>query len=132
MIPAEELKTQLAALCDDLWWSSEADYPVEVFWQSPAASKSNHPSQIEALINQLVGEDTEIQTGDIDAFFAKAIAPQSWHEDSARLQQLKTLLTTALEKPQAYRCGAVEVSAYLLGYASDGSIAGVKTTLVET
>jgi hypothetical protein len=129
MISAEDLKAQLAAICDNLWWSSEADYPVEVFWQLSASPAT--PSKIKSLVQQLVGENIEMQTEGIEPFFAKAIARPS-NQDTARLQQLKTLLIDGLDQPQSYRCGKVEVIVYVLGYASDGSIAGVKTTLVET
>ena len=130
MTAARELKTQLEAACDDLWWHSEADYPITVVWQSAADT--------EELIRQLAGcDDTETKVGDVEGFFERSFTPHSWHTDEdkarlSRLQHLKTILTEALTNPQVYRCGEVEVSLFILGRTSEDHIAGVQTTVVET
>lgn len=128
-----DLETQLEAACDDLWWRSEADCPITVVWQTDADSISDE------LIRQIAGcdDDTDIQRVDIEGFFERSLTPKSWHTDEdkayiSRLEHLKTLLTTALSDLQVYRCGEVEVSVLVLGYAPDGRVAGVQTTLVET
>ncbi len=131
----DSLKVQLEAACDDLWWSSESDYPVEVIWFAAPAESAGEDQ--ESLVCELIGCEGEVETVDIEGFFARAIAPKSWHtaEDKAQisqLQQLKTLLQSALSNPKAYRCGEVEVSVHVVGYTPDGNIAGVKTTVVET
>ena len=129
------LKVQLEAACDDLWWSSESDYPVEVIWI--AAPGESAGGDQEALVRDLIGCEGDVETVDIEDFFARAIAPKSWHtaEDKAQisqLQQLKTLLQSALPDLKVYRCGEVDVSVYVVGHTPDGSIAGIKTTVVET
>ncbi|CAN5719404.1 hypothetical protein BH23CYA1_BH23CYA1_10490 [soil metagenome] len=129
------LKTQLEAACDDLWWSSESDYPVEVIWFAAPAESADGDQ--ESLVRELIGCEGEVETVDIEDFFSRSTALKSWHtaEDKAqisRLQQLKTLLQSALTNPRVYRCGEVEVRVYAVGHTPDGGIAGVKTTLVET
>jgi hypothetical protein len=132
MTATNELKTQLEDATENLWWSSESDYPVSVVWHLPAEINV-------AQVRQLAGydENAPIQTVDVEVFFARAIAPQNWHtsDDKAQLTQLKklkVLLTKSLAHLQVYRCGAVEISVYVIGNAPDGSIAGIKTILIET
>ncbi len=132
MSAADGLKAQLETATEDLWWSSESDYPVKVVWQPPA--KIN-----QAMIRRLAGCDQEaqIQTVDVEDFFERATTPKSWHtpEDKAQLTQLKalkSLLIDSLTHLEVYRYGAVEITVYVIGTAPDGSIAGVTTTLVET
>lgn len=136
-----ELKTQLEAACNDLWWRSEADYPITVVWQSDAdvQDSSEGSSLSDALECQLAGcePDAAVEIVDIKGFFERSLTPKSWHtqDDKARmsrLQHLKTLLATAISDPQVYRCGEVEVTVLILGYAPDGRVAGVRTTIVET
>ena len=45
----QSFKAQLEAACDDLWWSSESDYPVEVVWKpdveiDPDAARRSYQS----------------------------------------------------------------------------------------
>ena len=131
----DSLKAQLETACDDLWWSSESDYPVKVVWVAAPAESADEDR--ESFVCKLMDCEGAVETVDVEDFFARSTAPKSWHtaEDKAQisqLQQLKTLLQSALSNPKAYRCGEVEVSVYVMGYTSDGSIAGVKTTVVET
>jgi len=143
---APSLKTQLEAACQDLWWSSEADYPVEVVWYELSAMNGKMVLD-DAVIYEIAGceEDTAITTPDFndltdrafEACFAKQLTPKSWHtaEDKQHLQQLgqlKNLLSEALSPPLVYRCGEVEVTLCILGYVRVGIIAGVKTCIVET
>ncbi len=132
MISAHELRAQLEEATQDLWWSSESDYPVSVVWRSPAEVNVD-------LVRQLAGCDADapIQVVEVEDFFARAMISQSWHtrEDKAQIAQLKklkVLLTQSLAHLQAYRCGEIEVSVYIMGVAPDGSVAGVKTVLIET
>ena len=143
----EKLKDQLEAACDDLWWSSEADYPVEMVWL-PApqgqGDKAAEPIEInETLILQLAGYTTEeseqitVKRVELETFFEQALAPKTWHTRAdkaqiAQLQHLKTILTQSLKNLQVYRCSEVEVTALVLGFVADGSLAGIKTILVET
>ncbi len=139
MSVANDLKAQLEAVTKDLWWSSESDYPIKVVWQ-PAEISAEIPAEIsEVTVRRLAGcnENAQIQVVDVEDFFKQVTAPASWHtpEDKAQLTQLKalkSLLVDSLTHLQVYRCGAVEIAAYVIGTAPDGSIAGITTTLVET
>ena len=139
MSVANDLKAQLEAVTEDLWWSSESDYPIKVVWQ-PAEISVEIPAEInETTVRRLAGcdEDAQIKVVNVEDFFERVTTPKSWHtpEDKAQVTQfkaLKALLVDSLTHLQAYRCGAVEITAYVVGTAPDGSIAGVTTTLVET
>lgn len=147
------LRAQLEAACKDLWWSSESDYPVEVVWQEVVWQPANVSLTTEVFtggtdfteatddqIRRWVAScepNNSITTVSLADFFKLATTPQSWHtaEDNAQrsqLQQLKDLLEATLTRLQVYRCGEIEVNAYILGVTSQGTLAGVKTTLVET
>ncbi len=144
---AEAFKSQLEAACDNLWWSSESDYPVEMVWQSATQGQSDEAAEpikiSETVILQLAGyaaeesEKISVESVTLESFFAQALAPQPWHTPTdkaqiAQLQHLKTLLSSSLKNLQVYRCGAVEITALVLGFTADGSIAGFKTTVIET
>jgi hypothetical protein len=136
MISAHELRAQLEDTTQDLWWSSESDYPISVIWQPPAEINAEiNADQVRQLAG--CGADAPIQVVALEDFFARAIVPQSWHtpEDKAniaQLKKLKALLTESLNQVQVYRCGEIEVSVYIVGVAPNGSVAGVKTVLIET
>ncbi|MGB3295899.1 MAG: nuclease A inhibitor family protein [Phormidesmis sp.] len=141
MTSTSELKAQLEAACKDLWWRSEADYPLTVVWQSAAdvSAASDGSSLNSELVRQLMScdDDAEVEEGNVEGFFERSLTPHAWHTDEdkariSRLQHLKTLLTTALVNPQVYRCGEAEVSMSVLGRTSEGHVAGVQTTVVET
>ena len=137
---ADELRAHLEAACEDLWWSSESDYPVRPVWQPFDAHDADLDSPIEASVVRQRFDcpaDAAVQIAEVEGFFERATTPKSWHteEDKVqcdRLQQLKTFLTDTLTHLQVYRCGEVEISVFVLGYTPDGDIAGVKTILVET
>ena len=149
----EGLKQRLEHACRDLWWSSESDYPVEVVWQSDMRSDAEsdvesdsdalpHPSQgkIAQTIDSWVSKqhpEGEIEKVDVGDFFERATTPRSWHTEEDkdqlnRLRRLRDLLTDELSDLQAYRCGEVEISAYVLGRSAEVAIAGVRTTIVKT
>ncbi|MGC1306555.1 MAG: nuclease A inhibitor family protein [Phormidesmis sp.] len=131
---ADQLKAQLQGACNDLWWSSESDYPIEVVWETSDLETIDR-SLIRRLFN--LADDIEIQVVNIESFFERATSPRGWHTEAdkdqrLRLQKLKNLLIHSLCQLQVYRCGEVEITVYALGQAPDGSIAGVKTLLIET
>ncbi len=139
---ANPLRAQLEAACKDLWWSSEADYPVEVVWyELPESQRSARIVLDDALIRQIAGcgKEANVASRPFDALFDKQLTPKSWHtaEDKQQLEQLgqlKSLLSESFSDPcpLVYRCGEVEVTLCILGYVSRGIFAGVKTCVVET
>ena len=132
----QSFKAQLEAACDDLWWSSESDYPVEVVWEPDVEID---PDAAVEVINQWVSKlhpDDKIEKVDLNDFFERAIAPKGWHtdEDKAqllRLKNLKDFLTAQLAGLQVYRCGEVEIKVYVLGLANS-RLSGIRTIVVET
>ena len=134
---SQSFEAQLENACDDLWWSSESDYPVEVVWQSEIEINSESAAGvIEQWVSAQHPED-KIETVDLSDFFERAIAPKSWHteEDKAqllRLKELRDLLVAKLPALQVYRCGEVEIKVYVLGCADNKVLAGIQTTVVET
>ena len=136
-----DLKQQLEAACEDLWWSSESDYPVEVVWQPEVeidgeASQEKVAQAIDDWVRDRHPED-KVEKVDFHDFFEKALTPKSWHseEDKAQLvqlQQLKALLIDNLASIQVYRCAEVEIISYVLGWDKDAMLAGIQTTIVET
>lgn len=129
------LKERLEDACKDLWWSSEADYPVKVVWQ-PNFVGDTDPTAIDQWVSSF-NEKKEIEKVDLNSFFERATTPKSWHTKAdkvqlSRLKRLRELLTAELASLQVYRCGEVEIAAYVLGYSTDGVLSGVQTVLVET
>ncbi len=143
MAAEEDLKVQLEEACEGLWWSSESDYPIEVVWVSAADHKVTDHEGASTLLAAVVcgasgvGDTDALTIGEVEDFFARSLTPKSWHtaEDKAQitqLQQLKTLLVQSLKPLKVYRYGSVEIDAYILGLTADGTVAGIKTRLVET
>lgn len=144
--PKEGLRERLESACEDLWWSSESDYPVEVVWQPKGAIApveiASYNDSLNSATDKVLkwldfwSEQGKVEIVGVTEFFERATTPQKWHtkedkEQLNRLIQLKELLTSELCHLQVYRCDEVEVTAYVLGF-SDDAIAGVRTIIVET
>lgn len=138
------LKARLETACENLWWSSESDYPVEVVWQPQraivpvAAEDGSSAAATEKVLNWLsIWDEQDVKVEDVSDFFSKSTAPKRWHnqedrEQLARLRALEALLKNELAHLQVYRCGAVEVTVYVLGYSNERVLAGIRTVVVET
>lgn len=131
MPTAESLVLQLQSVCQDLLWSSEADYPLTaVCWDAPLS-----PPQLLAHIGRPA--DTPVETESLEQFFASAIAARDWHDAAEaervnRYRQLVSLLQANLAEPRVYRVGTVEIEVYILGRTEDGKTVGLSTQVVET
>lgn len=144
--PKEGLKERLETACDDLWWSSESDYPVEVVWQPERAiapvETAKDDDSLDSITQKVLGwlsfwEEEDVEVVAVADFFEKATAPKRWHteenkEQLARLRALEALLKSELTHLQVYRCSEVEVTVYVLGYLGDRVLAGIRTIVVET
>lgn len=137
------LKARLEAACEDLWWSSEADYPVEVVWQTEGAIAmvevaDSSDSATEKVLGWLrFWDEQDVEVVDVSNFFKKSTAPKNWHTEEdkaqiARLNALEALLKNELVHLQVYRCGTMEVTVYILGFSDRRVLAGVRTVIVET
>jgi len=123
---------QLRKASEGLLWVSEANYPFEVFhWDTD--------TQNLVLVLEHAGyaPDTLVETVGLDEFFASAIEEQDWHnEDESqqvkRYQNLVTTLIQNLNSIEVYRIGTTEIDIYIVGQTALGTLAGLKTTVVET
>lgn len=134
MSNAASLISQLQSACQDLLWSSEADYPFEVIcWDTDAVPLSAH--QLLDCIGQSI--ETPVETESLEQFFGSAVTEQDWHDaaETARVEQyrqLVKLLQENLIEPRVYRVGKVDIEVYILGRTEDGEIVGLSTKVVET
>jgi hypothetical protein len=125
--------THLSKAADGLLFSSEADYPLEPFiWTDP------EPFSPDALY-KLAGlpKSTPIKKKDVSEFFAPMLhtyegATADAHERVARFRTLVQLLHQYLSDVAVYKLGTVEMPTYIVGRLADGTVAGLRTTVVQT
>lgn len=128
-----ELLDRLQSATHGLLWTSEADYPLEVFeWDGALALTSD------ALLEHLdLPPETVVECVEFDRFFEKAMRDRDWYDDAerARAQQFRGLvdvLHQTLSDMQVFRIGRTEIDAYVVGRSPDGTWAGLHTRIVET
>jgi hypothetical protein len=73
----------------------------------------------------------------VDEFFAPLVREQDWYgdEEKAAAAKYRALLDSVkryLKGPKVMRVGERKVAVYVVGVASEGGWAGLKTTAVET
>jgi len=113
---------------------SEADYPFEVL-QLPDRLAPPNPEEILQLTGHDV--DTFVEESSVESFFALAIQPQDWYEetDQKRMQQFQTLLQWIeqhLSNIKVYRVGKIAIDVYILGKTESGDWLNLSTKVVET
>lgn len=125
--------TRIAKAADGLLFSSEADYPLEPFtWTDPA------PFAPEALYKLAkLPESTPVTREDPKVFFAPMLhlPDDPTPEARARVTRFRSLvrvLRRYLGDLAVYKLGSVEMPAFIVGRLADGTIAGLRTTVVET
>ena len=126
------LLRELKRLTEGLQFQSESDYPVEPF--APGAG-GGAASAREAVAS--AGGGAETRAADFDGFFAAATEEQDWHDEEARarvrkFQTLVKYLKHNLADLQVFKVGDAEADVYVVGRTASGSLAGVKTKVVET
>lgn len=125
--------TRIAKAADGLLYSSEADYPLEPFrWNEPAAFSP-------AVLPKLAGlpDSAEVAQQDASAFFAPMLriddpANADARARAARFKKLVKLLQKYLRDLTVYKLGGVEMPTFIVGRLPDGTVAGLRTTVVET
>jgi hypothetical protein len=107
-----------------LMFPSETDAKLEAFrW---AAGGDLTPAKLAQLVGAEPGTPVEEQT--LEDFFR--VIPS---EDRPQFDQLAKTLKGQLTGVKVYKVGSeAEKQAYVVGKASDGNWAGLKTTVVET
>lgn len=128
-----EIVDKLKLASDRLLWSSESDYPFEVFFWS-----SQEPLTAETVIQQTGHTpDTPVNVMPLDELFQNATQKEDWHNDDEkqmvkRYQTLVKTLKTNLSDIQVFRLGTVEIDIYIVGKTPSGDKAGLSTKVVET
>jgi hypothetical protein len=131
---ATATEAALTQAVEGLTYQSETDAPWAAFaW--PAAKGPPTPNGVRVQGSHLKGSKVEEQ--DVDAFFAPFTRDQDWYEeaDKAAAAKYRSLLAAVrqnLAGPKVYRVGGRKQTVYVVGEASEGGWAGVKTTAVET
>jgi hypothetical protein len=123
----------LVAASHGLLVPSESDYPFEPFrWQSDT------PLSPETLVASLhLPPATLVETRTLEAFFAPLtrITEGMDSRERARARRFAALQTTIaanLANPVVYRVGSRSTAVFIVGEARDGSVVGLRTTVIET
>ena len=125
--------TRISKAANGLLFSSEADYPLEPFTWTDTT-----PFSPEALYKlTTLPASTPVTKEDIDDFFAPMLDPASGDTPEARKRRTRTrklvrLLRQYLSDLAVYKLGKVEMPTFVVGRLADGTIAGLRTTVVET
>ena len=128
-----DVMSRIAKAADGLLFSSEADYPLE-----PFAWNETTPFSPETLYKlTTLPLEAPVTKEDIDDFFAPMLDPATGDTPAARKRRTRTrklvrLLRQNLSDLAVYKLGRVEMPTFIVGRLADGSIAGLRTTVVET
>ncbi len=132
-VSTAEAVAQLETLVEGLLFVSESDHPLEITCLG-ALPELDERSLLLASGNPA---ESRVTCSSPEAFFAHAVEEQPWHGPAERLtvaryRAVLGFFTTVLAQARAFRVGAIEVRAYVLGQTADGQWLGVATTLIET
>lgn len=125
--------TRLARAADGLLFSSEADYPLEPFmWTEPEPFSPNALYKLTTL-----PPSTPVTQEDFDDFFAPMLrldedATDVGRQRVARFRKLVRVLRRYLRDRAVYKLGTIEMPTFIVGRLADGTVAGLRTTVVET
>ena len=129
-----ETVSALRQAAEGLTYQSETDAPWKVFaW--PTAQ--GEPTGDAVRQRGRHRSDAPVAEQSLDEFFAPLVKEQDWYGDEERAVAAKyrALLDTVksyLKNPKVVRVGRRKVAVYVVGQASEGGWAGLKTTAVET
>ena len=118
---------------DGLLYSSESDYPL-----APFTWKETGPVSPQMLLKAAnLPPETQVAKVDFDTFFAPMLRQREGASPEAqarvaRYQKLVELLRKYLSDLAVYKLGKVEMPAFVVGRLANGSIAGLRTMVVET
>jgi hypothetical protein len=124
----------LRAATDGLLYMSETDAPFElVHWHS------SEPTLTSVSLLKLIGKSYGVPVEEIglDEFFQALMEDQDWHDEKAKravqqYRQLLVVLKQNLADLKVFKIGEVQIDIYLVGRATDGDWAGIKTEATET
>ncbi len=118
-----------------LLWTSESDFPFEVFsWPK----KDRETIAAENLLARIdLPLNTPVKTRQIEDFFAPAIRDRDWHDEGDKeiVQKYRHLLATIeqnLKNTKVYLVDEVEIKIYIIGELSDRDWGVLFTKAIET
>jgi hypothetical protein len=123
-------QNKLENAASGLLMMSESDYPFEYL-------NTNERQLNDALALKLAQkpEGTAVTQTTIEHLLRNMIDPTSGSVNlatSQRFQQLMATLKQELTNLTVYRVGDVQVQVFILGLTADGTVAGMRTMLIET
>ncbi len=129
------LKEAVDPLLTDLLYPSESDEPVTFVTCYLAQEAPLTEVQIKEW--QMVPPSVYVAEGSVDDFWAPILTDEDWYGDdekkrTATFRKLKAILDAQLTGQQVFRQGKTEITVYLLGRLTDGTRAGIQTTVVES
>lgn len=125
--------TRISKAADGLLFSSESDYPLEPFVWTDSAQFT--PDALYKLTT--LPAATPVAKEDVSDFFAPMLTRASGDTPDARkrvtrFRKLVKLLRQQLSDLAVYKLGEVEMPTFIVGRLADGTVAGLRTTVVET
>ncbi|RNI26915.1 nuclease A inhibitor family protein [Rufibacter latericius] len=131
----EDILSKLEEAAQGLWVMSETDAALEVVNIGAVYQNGFSAEILVQLLELPSSKPVEIQ--EVTYFFRNMTSVREGASEekvleAKRFQELVELLSSQLKDVKAYRVGQTRIDAYLLGWTSDGQLAGLKTQLVET
>ncbi len=131
-LAGQELSQALVEACRDLVYISETDRAV-----IPLFEKENRGTPLSEFVCSQTERPDPVDVSPASIFFDRLTKDQEWHgerEQTAvrRFSKLRNLLSDNLKGLRLYRQGRVRIDLFVLGHDSEGNIAGIRTTAVET
>ncbi len=133
-MPTSETVKSLQEAADGLTYQSETDAPWKAFaW--PAATGEPAGAAVRQLGKHKANAPITEQS--VDEFFGPLIEERDWYGDeekatAAKYRGLLDAVKRNLKGAKVVRVGGRKKTVYVVGVASEGGWAGLKTTAVET
>lgn len=133
-MPTTETAAALKQASQGLTYQSETDSPwTVVSW--PSAEGVPTGDAVRKKGRHRAGAPVEEQS--VDEFFSPLVEDKDWYGDeeravAARYRSLINVIRDRLTAPKVFRVGERKVAVYVIGQATKGGWAGLKTSAVET
>jgi hypothetical protein len=133
-MPTSKTATALQQAADGLTYESETDAPWKAFHWPTAEGE---PTGEGVRQRGRHGADAPVKEQSVDEFFAPLVEEKDWYGDeekaiAAKYRALLDAVKKYLKGPKVVRVGERKIAVYVVGVASEGGWAGLKTISVET
>jgi hypothetical protein len=133
-MPTSATAAALQQAADGLTYPSETDAPFTAFAWPDAEGE---PTAAGVLKRGRYRKGAAVEEQSVDEFFAPLVQEQAWYgaeekADAARYRSLLAAVKQLLTTPKVVQAGSRKVTVYVVGQATEGGWAGLKTTAVET